>query len=82
MNLDIIQLVLFVLIISLAIITTKLDNILYAAISLSGMSICLGGLYWLMYAPYVGLFQMMIYGGALMVLFIVVVMYVRGSNYE
>jgi len=82
MSSDVIQLGLFILIISFAILTTKLENILYAAICLSGMSICLGGLYWILYAPYVGIFQMLIYGGALTVLFIVVVMYVRGSELE
>ena len=79
---DIIQIGLLVLVIGFALLTTKLDNMLYAAISLALMSICLGGLYWMMYAPYVGIFQMIIYGGALAVLFIVVVMYVRGTEIE
>jgi NADH:ubiquinone oxidoreductase subunit 6 (subunit J) len=82
MSSDIVQIGLFVLIIGLAILTTKLENILYAAICSSGMSISLGGLYWTMYAPYVGIFQMLIYGGALTVLFIVVVMYVRGPEID
>lgn len=82
MSSDIIQLGLFVLIIGFAILTTRLENILYAAISLTAMSMLLGGLYWTMYAPYVGIFQMLIYGGALAVLYIVVVMYIRGPEIE
>jgi NADH:ubiquinone oxidoreductase subunit 6 (subunit J) len=35
-----------------------------------------------MYAPYVGLFQMLIYGGAIVVLFVSVIMFVRGDQNE
>jgi NADH:ubiquinone oxidoreductase subunit 6 (subunit J) len=59
-----------------------MDNILYAALSLGGMSICLGGLYWTMYAPYIGLFQLLIYGGAVVVLFVSVIMFVRSEQSE
>jgi NADH:ubiquinone oxidoreductase subunit 6 (subunit J) len=41
--------------------------------------VCLGGLYWTLYAPYVGLFQMLIYGGAVVVLFVSVIMFVRSD---
>jgi len=44
------------------------------------MAICLGGLYWTLYAPYVGVFQMLIYGGAIVVLFISVIMFVRSEE--
>jgi NADH:ubiquinone oxidoreductase subunit 6 (subunit J) len=43
------------------------------------MAVCLGGLYWTLYAPYVGLFQMLIYGGAVVVLFVSVIMFVRSD---
>jgi NADH:ubiquinone oxidoreductase subunit 6 (subunit J) len=36
----------------------------------------------MLYAPYVGLFQMLIYGGAVVVLFVSVVMFVRGEENE
>jgi NADH:ubiquinone oxidoreductase subunit 6 (subunit J) len=60
--------------------TAGLRNILFAALSLGGMAICLGGLYWTLYAPYVGVFQMLIYGGAIVVLFISVIMFVRSEE--
>ena len=74
------QLVLIVLTIAFALMTAGLKNILFAALSLGGMAICLGGLYWTLYAPYVGVFQMLIYGGAIVVLFISVIMFVRSEE--
>lgn len=64
-----------------ALLAAQLRDIMKAALSLGGMCICLGGLYWTLYAPYVGLFQMLIYGGAVVVLFISVIMFIRGTEY-
>ena len=66
--------------IAFAIGAAGLKNILYAALSLGAMAICLGALYWVLYAPYVGLFQMLIYGGAVVVLFVSVIMFVRSEG--
>jgi NADH:ubiquinone oxidoreductase subunit 6 (subunit J) len=44
------------------------------------MAICLGGLFWTLNAPYVALFQMLIYGGAVVVLFVSVIMFVRSGE--
>jgi NADH-quinone oxidoreductase subunit J len=74
------QLVLIVLTLIFALMTAGLSNILFAALSLGGMAVCLGGLYWTLYAPYVGVFQMLIYGGAIVVLFISVIMFVRSEE--
>jgi NADH:ubiquinone oxidoreductase subunit 6 (subunit J) len=79
---DIVQLVLIASTLAFALMAAGMDNILFAALSLGGMSICLGGLYWTMYAPYVGLFQLLIYGGAVVVLFVSVVMFVRSEESE
>ena len=79
---DIVQLVLIASTLAFALMAAGLDNILFAALSLGGMSICLGGLYWTMYAPYVGLFQLLIYGGAVVVLFVSVIMFVRSEESE
>ncbi len=57
-----------------------LKNLLYAALSLGAMCLCLGALYWTLYAPYVGLFQMLVYGGAVVVLFVAVIMFVRSEG--
>jgi len=66
--------------IAFAIGAAGLKNLLYAALSLGAMCICLGVLYWTLYAPYVGLFQMLIYGGAVVVLIVSVIMFVRSEG--
>ncbi len=79
---EIVQIVLLATTLVFALMAAGLDNILFAALSLGGMSICLGGLYWTMYAPYIGLFQLLIYGGAVVVLFVSVIMFVRSEQSE
>ena len=68
--------------IAFAIGAAGLKNLLYAALSLGAMCISLGALYWVLYAPYVGLFQMLSYGGAVVVLFVSVIMFVRSEGNE
>ncbi len=77
---EIIQLGLVAASLVLAMLTASLRDLLYSALSLGGMCVCLGLLYWTMYAPYVGLFQILIYGGAVVVLFVSVIMFVRGTQ--
>ncbi len=79
---EIVQLILLAATLVFALMTAGLDNILFAALSLGGMSICLGGIYWTLFAPYVGLFQLLIYGGAVVVLFVSVIMFVRSEQNE
>jgi NADH-quinone oxidoreductase subunit J len=73
---------LVVMVIVFALMASWLKDLLYAALSLGGMAISLGGLYWTLFSPYVGLFQMLIYGGAVVVLFVSVIMFVRGGSDE
>jgi NADH:ubiquinone oxidoreductase subunit 6 (subunit J) len=80
--LQVVQLVLIVATIVFALMASWMNDLLYAALSLGGMAVSLGGLYWTLYAPYVGLFQMLIYGGAVVVLFVSVIMFVRGESDE
>jgi len=79
---EIVQVLLIAMTLIFALMVAGLDDILFASLSLGGMSICLGGLYWTMNAPYVGLFQMLIYGGAVVVLFVSVIMFVRSEEIE
>ena len=79
---ELVQIVLLATTLVFALMAAGMDNILFAALSLGGMSICLGGLYWTMYAPYIGLFQLLIYGGAVVVLFVSVIMFVRSEQSE
>ena len=50
---------------------------LFTAFSLGGMAVCLGGPYWILFPPYAGLFRMLVYGGAVFVLFVSVITFVR-----
>lgn len=77
---ELVQFILIAATLVFAFMTAGLRDILYAALSLGGMAVCLGGLYWTLYAPYVGLFQMLIYGGAIVVLFVSVIMFVRSDE--
>ncbi|MBN2335766.1 NADH-quinone oxidoreductase subunit J [Candidatus Bathyarchaeota archaeon] len=79
---EVVQIALIAAALVFAFMASGLKDILYAALSLGGMAICLGGLYWTMHAPYVGLFQMLIYGGAVVVLFVSVIMFVRSDSNE
>ena len=72
--LEVIQFVLLAVTCALALLTVELKDLLYALISFAGMSVCIGALFWLLNAPYVALFQILIYSGAIIVLFIAAVM--------
>lgn len=79
---ELVQIGLAVAAVGLAVLTVEFRNLLYAALCFGGMCICLGGLYWTLFAPYAALFQMLIYGGAVVVLFISVIMLTRGVESE
>jgi NADH:ubiquinone oxidoreductase subunit 6 (subunit J) len=58
----------------LAIYTIEVKNILHAVIGFSGMCIAIGGIFWLLSAPYVSVFQLLIYAGAVVGIFLAAVM--------
>ncbi|MCD6469781.1 NADH-quinone oxidoreductase subunit J [Candidatus Bathyarchaeota archaeon] len=58
----------------LALLTVELKDILYAILSFCGMCILLGVIFWVLNAPYVAVFQLLIYAGATVALFIATVM--------
>lgn len=57
-----------------ALLTVELRDILYAILSFCGMCVAIGALFWLLNAPYVAVFQLLIYAGAIVALFIATVM--------
>ena len=57
-----------------ALLTVELKNLLKASLSLCGTCTTMGALFWLLNAPYVAVFQLLIYAGAVVVLFLAVVM--------
>ena len=58
----------------LAILAVELKDILYAILSFCGMCITIGALFWILNAPYVAVFQLLVYAGAIVALFIAAVM--------
>jgi len=71
---DMLQIVLIVLTVLLALLTVELKDLLQASICLCGTCITIGALFWLLNAPYVSVFQLLVYAGAVIVLFIAAVM--------
>lgn len=69
--------VLLGVVIIMAVVTAEVSELLYAALGLLGMCVSLGILYWLLFAPYVAVFQLAIYAGAVVVLFVSVIMLTR-----
>ncbi len=58
----------------LAISAIELKSILHAVIAFCGMCITIGALFWLLNAPYVAVFQVLIYAGAVVAIFLAAVM--------
>lgn len=71
---DLLQIALIVLTVLLALLTVELKDMLHVVISLCGMCITIGALFWLLNAPYVSVFQLLVYAGAVIVLFTATVM--------
>ncbi|MEM2108871.1 MAG: NADH-quinone oxidoreductase subunit J [Candidatus Odinarchaeota archaeon] len=53
-----------------AVIAIEHKNLIYCAVSLAAMSVFLGIIYFILNAPYVAVFQLVIYAGAVTVLFL------------
>jgi NADH:ubiquinone oxidoreductase subunit 6 (subunit J) len=58
----------------LAFLAVEIRNILYAVIVFSGMCITIGALFWVLNAPYVAIFQLLIYAGAVVTIFLAAIM--------
>lgn len=71
---DLLQIGLIFLTIFLALLTVELKDLLYASICLCGTCIAIGASFWLLNAPYVSVFQLLVYAGGVIVLFIAAVM--------
>jgi len=69
-----IEILLIISVIVLAVLAVELKNLLHSVVCLGGMCIMMGILFGILNAPYVMAFQLLIYAGATMVLFLTVVM--------
>lgn len=63
-----------ILTLTFALITVELKDILYAILSFCGMCVTIGALFWFLNVPYVAVFQILIYAGAVVTLFLAAVM--------
>jgi NADH-quinone oxidoreductase subunit J len=70
------ELAFLLLVMGLAVLAVELKNLMHAIVCFCGMCVFLGGLYAILNAPYVALFQILIYVGAVVVLFVIAVMLV------
>jgi NADH:ubiquinone oxidoreductase subunit 6 (subunit J) len=71
---ELIGLILIIASVVLAILVVELPDLLHSVVALCGMSITIGALFWLLSAPYPALFQILVYAGAVIVLFIAAIM--------
>ena len=78
--LDLIAIICLILSLIFAILTIELPNLLYAALSLCGMGITIGLLFGVLSAPYIMLFQLLVYAGATVSLFLAVIMLTKRQD--
>lgn len=71
---ELLQTILILVTTVLAIFIVEVKDLLHAVICLCGMCISIGILFGILNAPYVMVFQLLIYAGAAVVLFVSVVM--------
>lgn len=77
---DLLTPLLIVASITLAVLTMEVTDLLRAVICLCGICILVGGLFSLLHAPYVMVFQILVYTGAAVALFLFVIMFTRGRD--
>lgn len=71
---DLLSIIFVVITIALAIMAVEIKDVLKSVYCLFGFFICIGIFFWLFNAPYLAVFQLLIYAGAIIALFIVVIM--------
>jgi len=71
---ELLALVLIIASVVLAVLVVELSDLLHSVVALCGMSITIGVLFWSLGAPYPALFQILVYAGAVIVLFIAAIM--------
>ena len=71
---ELIEILLIAAVIVLAVLAVELENLMHAVVCLGGMCIAIGIIFGILNATYVGAFQLLISAGAIMVLFLSIVM--------
>jgi NADH-quinone oxidoreductase subunit J len=76
----IISVALLALIIVFGVLAVELKRLDHAVIAFAAMNITLGVLFYILYSPWVAVFQWLIYGGAIVVLLLVTVSLTRQAR--
>ena len=71
---EILQITLMAVTVLLAVLAIEAKTVLHAVIYFCGMCISIGAIFWLLNAPYVAVFQVLIYAGAVVAIFLAAVM--------
>jgi len=74
----VIALILIALAVIFAVLTIELKDLVYMVFSFAIMSVAIGAYYFLLNAVYIGIFQMLVYAGAVVAMAIAVIMLTRG----
>ncbi|MCS7363815.1 MAG: NADH-quinone oxidoreductase subunit J [archaeon GB-1867-035] len=79
---SIVSLLLGILIVAFAVLAIEIKNITHAILSLCAFSIIIAIAFILLNAPYVAVFQLAIYAGAVTVLFLITIMLTKKEEVE
>jgi NADH-quinone oxidoreductase subunit J len=79
---DAMLLLLLILIILLSFLAVEKPNIMYALLFLFGLNVALGILYFVLGAPLVGVVQLAVFSGAIVVLFLLAAMLTKGGKWK
>ncbi|WXG45970.1 MAG: NADH-quinone oxidoreductase subunit J [Candidatus Atabeyarchaeum deiterrae] len=78
----ILEIILLAFTVVFAVLAVELKRLIYAAVSLALMSISIALIFFLLSAPYVGVFQLLIYAGAITILFLATISLTKGEEEE
>jgi NADH-quinone oxidoreductase subunit J len=78
----ILEIVLLAFTIVFGVLSVELKRLVYAAVSLALMSISIALIFFLLSAPFVGVLQLLIYAGAITILFLATISLTRGEEEE
>lgn len=77
---EVIALILMALAVIFAILTIEVKDLIYMVFSFAVMSVAIGSYYFLLNAVYLGIFQMLIYAGAVVAMAIAAIILTRGRE--
>ena len=78
----IVELLLAFLLLATAVLAMEVKNLVYAALSLAAMAVVLAIIFFYFSAPYVGVFQLSVFAGAITALFLTTITFTRRAEAE